>query len=392
MTPIRTVLVHNIIAPYRLPLFNALAAHPEIDLHVLFLSETESDRSWDMEKLKRECGFPYTVLPGLHLRTVKTTVHINYGLIPALRQLQPEVIIVVSLSFATSQCMLWAGRKRVPVMAWWAGTPITEVNLSRVKETWRRVLLPRLDGFITYSRAASDYLLQNGVPPSRLFTAGNVTFDAAAFHERVLGSGRKARELRDRLRIGGRPVLLTVGQLIPRKNPYGAVQVYRRLREEHPDLVLLIVGTGPLADELREFAATSGLEGVRFTGHVEPDELPAYYALADCFMHLSFLDHWSQVVGEAMAAGRPVVVSRNDHAAELIEDGQNGILIDPGDLDGVTAAVSSLLQDRELAGRLAGNAYATLLANDLHRSEAVFVDAIRFVSHAETEKDVRGLT
>src|SRR5260370_21466793 len=63
----RVLLVHNIMAPYRFPLFRALANHPEIDLTVWFMSRAAKNRMWTQSEPQRELGFKYEVLPSIEL-------------------------------------------------------------------------------------------------------------------------------------------------------------------------------------------------------------------------------------------------------------------------------------------------------------------------------------
>lgn len=372
----RLVIVHNIIAPYRIPLFNLLAASPGIDLNVLFMAETESNRQWDVPQLKQDIRFAYEVLAGLHLRRGESTLHINPRLVSRLGALRPDVVIVTSLSAAAAICLAYRPFGRYRLASWWAGTAFTEQRIGAVKRAWRHLLIPTMDAFLCYSRAAADYLRRAGATADKVFTVGNVTFDAEDFRRRIELARPQALEWRKRMGLQEAQLMLCVGQLILRKNHRGVLHAFSRIQPHLEDAALAIVGEGPLRADLERLAADLGLRRAVFTGQVQPSELPIYYAAADLFVDLTLRDHWSQVVGEAMAAGLPALVSSADHASELIEDGVSGFVVDPADVDGVAALALRLLTAEGDAKSVGGAAREAARMNDVHHTMQAFVSCL----------------
>jgi glycosyltransferase involved in cell wall biosynthesis len=115
---------------------------------------------------------------------------------------------------------------------------------------------------------------------------------------------------------------------------------------------------------------------VIFTGHIQPDEMPMYYAAAELFVDLTLRDHWSQVVGEAMAAGLPAIVSSAAHATELIEDGVSGFVVDPADVERVSLLALSLLEADRTAKRLGAAAVDAVRQHDVRHTLRVFLDCL----------------
>lgn len=114
------------------------------------------------------------------------------------------------------------------------------------------------------------------------------------------------------------------------------------------DAYLLIVGKGPKMKELIELAKKLGVGSrIIFTGFVADDELPLYYAAADVFVFHSIYETLGISLIEAMAAGKPIVSVRSTAIPETVEDGQNGILVEPMNAARLAEAVISLLQSRE---------------------------------------------
>ena len=114
----RLVILTEIISPYRIPLFNALAAHAEIDLDVIFLAETDPDlRQWRI--YKEEIRFRYQVLPSWRKRIAGYNLLLNSGLGRALRLAAPDAILCGGYNYVASwQALFWARAHGVPFLLW----------------------------------------------------------------------------------------------------------------------------------------------------------------------------------------------------------------------------------------------------------------------------------
>ena len=105
------------------------------------------------------------------------------------------------------------------------------------------------------------------------------------------------------------------------------------------DLVLL--GTGPLREEMMRHVEREDIGGVNFAGFQQLEDLTGFYAGAGAFVHPALQEQWGLVVNEAMACGLPVLVSRTVGAAyDLVQDGVNGFRFDPRE----TGELSALLE------------------------------------------------
>jgi len=159
-----------------------------------------------------------------------------------------------------------------------------------------------------------------------------------------------------RARYGPKQVLLFVGVLVERKNLSFLLRVLRRLRSQgRKDVVLIIVGSGPLEQALRDEAAQMDLSGaVQFAGRVsEPDKIE-YYRLCDVFVFPSLVEGFGMAPAEAMAVGKPVVAANRSSLSEVVEDGVTGFLADPTDERDFADKIGCLLDSpdqRENMGR-----------------------------------------
>jgi len=135
------------------------------------------------------------------------------------------------------------------------------------------------------------------------------------------------------------PVVITVGEHIPRKNHETCLRVLSAL----PDATLLFCGTGQEESHLRALAMELGVaERVRFLGF--RTDVPALLAASDVFLFPSLQEGLPVSLMEAMATGLPCVVSRVRGNADLIREGEGGYLLAPRDAAGMAEVLASLLR------------------------------------------------
>jgi len=160
--------------------------------------------------------------------------------------------------------------------------------------------------------------------------------------------------------------ILWVARFLPLKHPEAALQVARRLQQEGYDFELTMIGTGELEQEVRQQVADLGLsDRVHLPGAMSPQEVRRYMEQAEIFLFTSDRNEgWGAVLNESMNSGCAVVASRAIGSAPfLIQDGENGLIYEDGNIEELYAHVRSLLDDparRQAMGRAAYEAMATL--------------------------------
>lgn len=174
---------------------------------------------------------------------------------------------------------------------------------------------------------------------------------------------RDSGQLRRRWGIGDGHLLVTVARLVPHKGQDVAMRAMARLVRDVPDLRYLIVGTGPDEARLRALAVELGVEDrVIFAGALPDEEVAEAYATATLYVGLSRVERELDAEGfgisfvEAGASGVPSVAGATGGVPNAVRDGETGVLVDPTDVDGVTAALGALLANG--ARRLAMGAAA----------------------------------
>jgi teichuronic acid biosynthesis glycosyltransferase TuaC len=159
------------------------------------------------------------------------------------------------------------------------------------------------------------------------------------------GLDRTQFKLRDReaartaLRLDG-PVLLNVGNLVPRKRQRLAIETLACLGEA----ILILVGGGPDRSALERHARELGVEDrVRFMGSLPQPLLPFFYAAADVTLHTSEVEGLSNAWVESLACGTPVVTTGAGAAREMIDRREAGFVVPP-DSGTIAAAIRALIE------------------------------------------------
>lgn len=198
-------------------------------------------------------------------------------------------------------------------------------------------------------------------------TAGIVHNGVDAARFRAVSPALRAR-LRSAAGADGRPLLLAVGGIEPRKGSDTLVQAISQLqRSSRPSPVLAVVGGQSFQDyrpyRERVLASLPGLglelgRDIVLLGTVPDDEVPGWYAAADVLAFPSVNEGWGLAVLEALSAGLPVVTSDLPVFREYLTHGQDALLVPPGDPTALAGALTKVLSDPALAARLraGGNA------------------------------------
>lgn len=140
-------------------------------------------------------------------------------------------------------------------------------------------------------------------------------------------------------------VLLAIARLEPQKGLDVAIVALARVRRQHPDAVLVVLGSGPLEAELEELAREHGVEhAVHLPGR--SGDVAHWLERSELLVHPARWEGFGLVLLEAMLASRPVVATRVSAIPEVVEDGATGLLVAPDDSVALATAIETLLSDR----------------------------------------------
>ncbi len=196
----------------------------------------------------------------------------------------------------------------------------------------------------------------------------------------VIPNGVDLSALPPRSPRGEVPRLVFAGRFVETKNPGHLVQALARLRSLPWQATLL--GDGPLLEAVRRQVAESGLEGrIALPGWVTPAQVLEEFSRSDLLALPSRAEGLSVVGVQALAMGLALVLGAAGGNLELVEDGQNGFLFPPGDVDALTAALKTLLADsaalKSAQSRSLALAFQFDLRTIVERYEKVMEEVLR---------------
>jgi glycosyltransferase involved in cell wall biosynthesis len=361
---IRAAIVTNMPAPYRVPVFERLAATEGIDLKVFFCAGVEPDRAWSVGPL----GFAHEFLRERMFAWRGRYIHANPDVVQRLAAFAPDV--VVTTGFNPSHLLAWryALGNKAGHVAMTDGTPDWEARLGWLHRGVRRLVYRRPRAFVGASDKSLALFRSYGAAGPSLYRsvlcADNAAFAAAARES-------SSREFD----------FIYCGQFIARKMPLFAIDVAAGVAARIGRRVhMLMVGTGPLEQRARDAAeAHAGDLDCVFAGFATQGELPFYYARARMLLFPTAGDAWGVVANEACASGIPVIVSPQAGAAgELVRDGENGYVLGL-DAAAWAEAAATLLLDSALQARMSASSQA-LVAPYTHAFAAAGLAAA--IAHA----------
>jgi phosphatidylinositol alpha-1,6-mannosyltransferase len=208
--------------------------------------------------------------------------------------------------------------------------------------------------FVALGSYQGELLAQLGVEPERILVSPEGV-DVERFEQVDQAA---LRTLRERHGLTGRFVLLTVGRLVERKGHDTVIRALPRVAAEVPNIVYLVVGSGPDEARLQALASDLGVEdAVVFCGRVPDEELVSYYYACDAFVMMSRemagdTEGFGIVFMEAAASGKPTIGGRSGGVTDAIADGETGVLLEPTAVAALADVITRLARDKRFAERL----------------------------------------
>lgn len=397
--PVRLAYLVSHPIQYQAPLLRHIAADPDIELTVLFGSDFSLrayqdpgfgvDVHWDVPLT---AGYRHQFLPVLRdSGTVSFFRPLNHGifsrLLGPLARPFPAFDALWVHGYATANALhgiAAANALGIPVLlraeSWLSDRDRSPSKLA-AKSVFFRALESAVDAVLPIGTHNSRYWTHyfgNRVPQFPMPYAVDNRFFADRSREAQPTRGDLVRELD---LDPSRPILLFASKLQPRKRAGDLLEAYRFLlagSQLRPQLV--IVGDGTERAALEQQAA--GLPGVRFCGFRNQSELPRFFDLATAFVLPSQHEPWGLIVNEAMAAGRPVVVSTDVGAQlDLVRDGVEGAVFPTGDIPRLADALERVLATPETSASMGRHARERIAGWTFNQDLAGLRDALTYVTH-----------
>ncbi len=235
----------------------------------------------------------------------------------------------------------------------------------------------KVDIFFVATSRFKHKLLRLGIPESKIIFAP-FAIDTARFKP------ESGSEMRRRYGIPcDARVVLYLGRMSHEKNVETIIKAIPHVVKEVPDAYFVFAGGGARLEEYRKLAAeVAPHANIIFTGWVEWEDAPQYYAMGDVFVFPSLHEAQAFVAMEAMACELALVVSRDDGDGSYYREGENCLFVDnPLDEREVAEKVLLLLRDEKLRRRLGKNARRSMLVYSWESHVERLLQGLRQIEH-----------
>ena len=329
----KILFTHNTAMWYRLPFFKKVSEIYDLDLvftHINVIKDIyDNNINNEIEGLE---GVNYTILPNTH------------GFCKGLfKKARGNYDVVVGGSWDTAQELietimlhLMTRIKNKPFIIWREDWDWKRENTFKEKILNRviKYITTHSDAILVPGTLHKEYFTKLGVLPDNIHIMPNVS--------NISGYDENIKRSHDNKKI------LYVGRLIPRKGVDYLIKAYSKLKRQINNIELIIIGSGPEEDTLKEYVRDNNIDNVTFTGKIDNNKLKSYYQQSNLVIIPSINegmgDPWVFVLNEAMYYGNPVIATTAVGAApDMIKD--NGFIVPERNSDELYSAMYQIISD-----------------------------------------------
>jgi len=270
----------------------------------------------------------------------------------AARREKIEAILVGQVLPVGTAAMIVKKFLKIPYFVSCHGMDIlTAARDSRKKKLMNKIL-EQASGVMANSEFTKKELIKLAVPESKII----VVYPCATKKEGIVPE--KILEIKNRLGLADKKIILTVGRLVRRKGQDKVIEAIPKVLERVPQAIYVMIGDGPEKENLKSKIEKLKLENeVLLLGEVSEEKKRAFYQLCDLFIMTPWqigadVEGFGTVYLEANQFGKPVVAGRSGGVAEAVVDGVTGLIVDPENINQISEAVIKLLTDEVLAKKM----------------------------------------
>jgi phosphatidylinositol alpha-1,6-mannosyltransferase len=226
---------------------------------------------------------------------------------------------------------------------------LTAAESPRKKKLMSKIF-EQASGIIANSEFTKKELIGLAVPENKI----TVIYPCPGKEE---GIGReKVEEIRKKLGLADKKIILTVGRLVARKGQDKVIEAMPKILEKIPNAIYVIVGNGPEREKL-QVLSSKFQDNILFAGELSEAKKIAFYQLCDVFAMVPRqigpdVEGFGTVYLEANRFNKPVIAGRSGGVAEAVADGVTGLIVEPENINQIAEAVIKVLVDKNLADKL----------------------------------------
>jgi glycosyltransferase involved in cell wall biosynthesis len=352
LIPMHLAVVASHPIQYQAPLFRVLARMLELDVFFAHRASAEDQAAagfgirfdWDVDLLS---GYRHIFLKNVsqssgphHFRGCDTP---DIG--TQLDSSHYDAVLVMGWHLKSFWQAIWAARLRgIPVLI--RGDSQLLTHRSKIKQAAKKLVYPialrSFNAALYVGQRSKQYYEHYNYRSDRLFFSPHCV-DTGWFAARA--TPQSGRGLRSRLGVGAdETLILFAGRLVEMKRPLDVVLAAAQLRRSGNAVSLLVAGSGPLYAEMQREAVILGIP-IYMLGFQNQTAMPSAYAAADLLVLPSSSEEtWGLVANEALACGKPIVVSDAVGCApDLAGDGSAGRIFPMGDHEQLANAIRDLI-------------------------------------------------
>jgi phosphatidylinositol alpha-1,6-mannosyltransferase len=279
------------------------------------------------------------------------------------RREKTEAILVGQVLPVGTAAMILNKFLRLPYFVSCHGMDILTAAESLRKKKLLNKILEQTSGVVANSEFTKNELLKLAVPENKISVVypcpHTKNFGVGACPDEKEGIGEeKILEIKNRLGLADKKIILTVGRLVERKGQDKVIEALPAILEKIPNALYVIVGDGPEKEKLQVLSSKLQVENnILFTGEISEEKKTAFYQLCDVFVMIPRqigpdVEGFGTVYLEANQFGKPVVAGRSGGVAEAVVDGATGLVVDPENINQIAEAVIKVLTDESLGKKL----------------------------------------
>lgn len=312
-------------------------------IHLIGMEMSENKNLFGWNRESAMFSFQkFTVLPGQVYENI-SPINMLKGVWKTLNKINPDVVAINGYSFYDAWgALIWCKfHKKSAVLM--SDSNIYDFPRSIWKEWIKRQVVRQYNSALCAGSSQYEYLVLLGMNKGRI-SKGLDAIDNDYFGTEAQKARKNPASFRSLPGLENpRPYFLASARLEKSKNIDGLIKAYQNYRMRLSDKSgytacrLVVIGEGVERAGLENFIRLNNIPEVSLPGFIQKGDLPAYYGLANVFVHPTYKDTWGLVVNEAMASGLPILVSeRAGCVPDLVQEGKNGYSFNPNDLNSLT--------------------------------------------------------
>ncbi|HKP32091.1 MAG TPA: glycosyltransferase family 4 protein [Chitinophagaceae bacterium] len=375
------------------PQYVSFAAHEGVEIKVFFASalglkpyhdqQFNMTVSWNRLGLER---FPHEFLNGDEV--IQPSANLDApSLENSLKVYDPEVVIIYGYYQKLQRRALRWARKNKKIVAYISDTE-TKQKRNSLKELIKfpliRNFFSKIDFALTVGDSNEEYYKKMGLSSSQLLRM-HFPIDIDLYKKSFASRDLLRNEIRSKYRIGeGDFVASVVGKLVPWKNQQDIIKAMHLLEGKGIYSHLFVIGSGETLKECQDLANNLSKSKVHFTGFVDPEKLPAYYAASDVYIHPAAVEPHSLAISEAIFMGCPVIISDTCGSygpTDDVQEGRNGYVFPFGNIPKLAENIEKLITNKDLREKLGTNSNAIAVKYQQQSHYGIINDLIAAVTH-----------